>query len=251
MTDASANNQAASRQPLWKRLWPVYVIVGVIGVIMANGWHKLLSLETLRDQREILTGFVSDNFFLALAIYVATYVTATTLMLPGALWITLAGGFLFGLATGSMATVLGATLGASVLFFAARTSLGAALRNRAGPFLRRMEKEFNEDALSYMFAMRFMPMVPFPVANIAPALLGARYAPYALSTSIGVVPGVLAYSWLGAGLGDVFDAGGELDLGGFFAKLAPAFVALAVVSLLPVAIKRIRAARKTDLKTDI
>ena len=232
-----------ARAPLWRQLWPLAVIAAALGVVVANGWHRYLSLDTLQSQREFLASFVSEHFLIALASYVAVYMTATVLMVPGALWITISGGFLFGLATGSLATVAGATMGASILFQAARTSIGAALRERAGPFLQKMEAGFREDALSYMFALRFLPVVPFPVANVAPALLGARFGQYVLTTAVGVIPGVLAYTWLGAGLGKAFDAGQTPDLAGIAVNLAPALAALGAVSLIPVLWKRI--ARKS------
>ena len=81
-------------------------------------------------------------------------------------------------------------------------------------------------------------MVPFPVANIAPALLGAKLPHYVLSTALGILPGVIAYTWIGAGLGAVFAAGEEPNLAGFARQLLPAFFALAAISLAPVVMKR-------------
>ncbi|MFC7291221.1 TVP38/TMEM64 family protein [Hirschia litorea] len=237
MSDISPNITKKSPHIL-VRLWPLYLIAIVIVVIFANGWHKVLSLETLRTQREYLTGFVADNLILAVLAYLAIYAAATLFMIPGALWITISGGFLFGLAGGSALTVVGATLGASALFFAAKTSLGTTLQERAGPFVKKMEAGFKEDALSYMFALRFLPVVPYPVANIAPALLGAKYSQYAMTTMLGIIPGVVAYTWIGAGLGATFDAGQTPDLAGLAKNLMPAFLALGVVSLIPVAWKK-------------
>ena len=230
--------KSKSKQSIWLRLWPIYLIAAAIGLVFAMGWHEVLSLETLRDQRAQLTTFVDENFLLALLVFVVIYVLATVLMVPGALWITISGGFMFGVAIGSLGTVVGATLGASTLFMAARTSIGKALHERAGPWLQKMESGFREDAISYMFALRLLPIVPFPVANIAPALLGARYPSFVFTTFFGVLPAVVAYSWLGAGLGATFDAGEELDVVGFFRNFAPAFAALGVVALIPPFYKR-------------
>ncbi len=221
------------------RMWPIYIMAVVIAVFIANGWHKLLSQETLQTQREVLTSFVSENLIVAVFAYLAIYAFATLFMIPGALWITISGGFLFGLAGGSILTVIGATLGASALFFAAKTSLGTALQDKAGPFVKKMEAGFKEDALSYMFALRFLPIVPFPVANIAPAILGAKYSQYALTTALGIIPGVIAYTWIGAGLGATFDAGETPDFAGVAKNLLPALIALGIVSLIPVAWKKI------------
>ena len=224
---------------LWIKLWPIYLIGAGILAAWQFGLFQYLSLETLREQQETLQTFVADNLLIAVLIYLSVYAAATLFMLPGALWITISGGFLFGLVGGSAATIAGATLGASLLFFAAKTSIGSALRERAGPFMEKMEAGFNENPFSYMFALRLLPVVPFPVANIAPALLGAKYREYALATAIGIIPGVVAYTWIGAGLGATFAAGEDPNLAVIARNMVPALAALGVVALIPVVYKKL------------
>jgi uncharacterized membrane protein YdjX (TVP38/TMEM64 family) len=241
--------QADKPTPLAIRLWPLYVIAAGIIAAWALGLFDYLSLATLRTQQDALRSFVSEHLFLAIGAYILIYAAATLFMVPGALWITIAGGFLFGLWGGTPVTIVGATLGASLLFFAARTSVGAALRERAGPFVRKMERGFQEDALSYMFALRFLPVVPFPVANIAPAILGAKYRDYAITTALGIIPGVMAYTWIGAGLGATFAAGEDPNIASIAKNLVPAFAALGVVSLIPVAYKKIFSKKAAKLES--
>ena len=234
---------------VWIRLWPVYVIAAGLIAAWQFGLFRYLSLETLQAHNRTLQGFVEAHLLLAVLAYVAIYAAATVFMLPGALWITITGGLVFGLIGGSLATIAGATLGASLLFFAAKTSLGRTLHERAGKFVRRMENGFRENAISYMFALRLLPVVPFPVANIAPALLGAKYRDYALTTALGIIPGVVAYTWIGASLGATFDAGETDNLFDVVKNFIPAFVALGIVALLPVAYRKIagrKAARLED-----
>lgn len=230
---------------IWVRLWPVYVIAAGLIAAWRFGLFKYFSLETLQSQNDALQDFVGEHLILALAAYVLIYAAATLFMLPGALWITIAGGLLFGLIGGSVATVIGATTGASLLFFAAKTSVGKALHDKAGGFVKKMESGFNENAISYMFALRLLPVVPFPVANIAPALLGAKFRDFALTTALGIIPGVVAYTWIGESLGATFDAGETQSLFDAVKNFVPAFIALGVVALLPVAYKKI-AGRKAD-----
>ncbi|WP_430403050.1 TVP38/TMEM64 family protein [Hyphomonas sp.] len=243
------NTPAPKPTPLAIRLWPLYVIGAGLLASWAFGLFDYFSLETLRTQQDALRGFVSEHLVLAVGAYVLIYAAATLFMIPGALWITIAGGFLFGLYGGTPATVAGATLGASLLFFAARTSVGAALRERAGPFVKKMERGFQEDALSYMFALRFLPIVPFPVANIAPAVLGAKYRDYAITTALGIIPGVIAYTWIGAGLGATFAAGEDPNIANIARNLVPAFAALGVVSLIPVAYKKLFSKKAAKLES--
>ncbi len=241
----SETSDKTSPTSIWIRLWPVYLIAAGLIAAWQFGLFRYLSLETLQTQNEALQGFVDEHLLLAVAAYIAIYAAATLFMLPGALWITVSGGLLFGLVGGSAATVTGATIGASLLFFAARTSVGKALHDKAGGFVRKMEAGFNENAISYMFALRLIPVVPFPVANIAPALLGAKYRDFALTTALGIIPGVVAYTWIGESLGATFDAGETQSLFGAVKNFVPAFVALGVVALLPVVYKKI-AGRKAD-----
>lgn len=231
--------------PIWVKLWPVYLIAAVLIGAWQLGLFQYLSLDTLREQQDLLQTFVSDNLFLAVTIFIAIYAAATLFMIPGALWITIAGGFLFGLVGGALATIAGATLGASLLFFAAKTSIGSALRDRAGPFMAKMEAGFNQNPFSYMFALRLLPVVPFPVANIAPALLGAKYREYAITTAVGIIPGVIAYTWVGSGLGATFAAGEDPNLASVARNMLPALAALGVVALIPVAYKKMTG-RKAD-----
>lgn len=242
MTDTMKDTPASAPKKVnWlKRLVPIAIVLLGIGAMYMSGLYNYLSIDTLERKRQYLKDFVSEHLLIAVISYIAVYALATLFMLPGALWITIAGGFLFGLFGGSAVTVTGATLGATMLFLVARTSLGKPLQERAGPFLRKLEAGFREDAFSYMFFLRFFPGIPFPIANIAPALLGARLPAFVITTFFGIMPGVFAYTWIGAGLGGVFDRGEEIDTAGLFTQIAPPLAALAIVSLIPIAMKRFR-----------
>lgn len=234
----SGDEAPVKKSNMFVKLWPIFAIIAAVVVFISNGWHEVLTLETLRERREVLLAFVQENMLIAVLAYIGIYIVATVVMTPGAGVLTIAGGFLFGLVTGSILTVIGATLGASTLFFAAKSSVGSILREKAGPFVSKMEEGFKQDAWSYMFALRFIPAVPYPVANIAPAIFGAKYSQYAITTMLGIIPGVIAYTWIGSGLGATFDAGENPDLAGVAKNLIPALVALGVVALIPVAWKK-------------
>jgi uncharacterized membrane protein YdjX (TVP38/TMEM64 family) len=224
--------------PLWRRLWPVYIILAGLGIALSQGWHELLTLESLSANAASLDAMVRDNFLVVFVSYVAIYAAATTFMVPGSA-LTIGGGFLFGLALGTPATVIGATLGASILFFASKTSIGSVLRDVAGPFIEKMRAGFAENPVSYMFALRLIPLFPFAAVNIAPGLLGAKYRDYVLTTFFGIIPGTLAYTWIGAAVKGTLLEGGTPDIGSLASNFVPAFIALGLVSLLPVAYKKL------------
>jgi uncharacterized membrane protein YdjX (TVP38/TMEM64 family) len=223
--------------PLWRRLWPVFIILAGLGIALSQGWHELLTLSSLSANAANLDAMVRDNFPIVFLSYVVIYAAATTFMVPGSA-LTIGGGFLFGLMLGTPATVIGATLGASILFFASRTSLGSLLRDVAGPFIGKMRAGFAENPVSYMFALRLIPLFPFAAVNIAPGLLGARYRDYAVTTFLGIIPGTLAYTWIGAAVKGTLLEGGTPDIGSLASNFLPAFIALGLVSLLPVAYKK-------------
>lgn len=222
---------------LWIRLWPVYVILLGLALALSQGWHEYLTLAALSANAVSLDAMVKENFLIVFAAYILIYAAATTFMVPGSA-LTIAGGFLFGLVIGTPATVIGATIGASILFFASKTSIGAVLRDVAGPFIEKMRAGFAENPVSYMFALRLIPIFPFAAVNIAPGLLGAKYRDYLLTTFFGIIPGTLAYTWIGAAVKGTLLEGGTPDIGSLAANFVPAFIALGLVSLLPVAYKK-------------
>lgn len=221
------------KSSIWGRAALVVVFAAALGAAWYFGLFKYLSFEAIRAQREELTAFVAANQVLAFGIFIAVYFAVTSLSIPGALWITILGGYLFGLVGGSIATIIGATLGATALFLMARYLLADTLRARAGPFLQRLEAGFKNNAVSYLLTLRLVPVVPFFIANIAPAFLGARLTTYVWTTAVGIIPGVIAYTWIGAGLGAAFDSGKAPDVAAFARELAPAFIALALLAIAP------------------
>ena len=117
-----------------KKYLPILIILATMITIFAFGLHKHLTFQSLADHRALLTNFVSENFVLASLAFVAIYVAATALSVPGASIISITGGFLFGTLIGGTWIVIGATLGASILFIAVKTAFGETLRQKAGPW---------------------------------------------------------------------------------------------------------------------
>lgn len=229
---------------IWWRLAPVAIIAAGFAAFFAFGLDRYLSFDTLSDNRQALLAWQADNRMLAAVCFVAVYALVVALSLPGAIWMTIAGGFLFGTVEGSIYVVVAATVGASAIFLAARYAFGDILRAKAGPAIRRMEAGFTENALSYLLVLRLVPIFPFWLVNLVPAFLGVPLRTFVIGTVFGIIPGSVVYTLVGNGLGAVFDAGGRPNLGLIFEPeiLAP-IIGLALLSLVPVAYKRYRAGR--------
>ena len=243
MTDTSINEKPS--KPIWIKLWPFYIILAGLAFAISQGWHTQLTPAALGENAAFLDGKLEENFLLVLLAFIGIYIAATAFMVPASV-LTVAGGFLFGVWIGAPATVLGATIGACILFTAAKTSIGETLKSIAGPFVGKMEAGFNESPFSYLFSLRLIPIFPFAVVNIAPAILGAKFRDYFITTLFGIIPGTVAYSLIGSGLRGALDeaakAGKELNFAEFVTnagkELLPAFFALAIVALIPAIYKK-------------
>jgi uncharacterized membrane protein YdjX (TVP38/TMEM64 family) len=237
-----------------------FVAPAVILSLMALGYalrlHSYLTLSAIAENRADLEAFTANNLPLAVLIYAALYITIVALSFPGATVLTIVGGFLFGWLVGGISTIIAATLGATVIFQIARSSFGESLARRAGPFLSKLKQGFETDAFNYLLFLRLVPAFPFWLVNIAPALSNVSLRIFATATLIGIIPGTFAFAFIGAGLGSVLDAQAAeharcvaektAELCSF--NLSPshlvtreliyAFVALGIVSLIPIAIRK-------------
>ncbi|WP_245615501.1 TVP38/TMEM64 family protein [Afifella pfennigii] len=228
------------------RWLPAILVVVVLATFYVFGGHRYLSMEVLAEQQEALKAHVEARLPLAASLYVLTYVALVAVSFPGASIVTIAGGLMFGWIVGGTLSVIGATIGACIIFLIARTSIGEALERRAGPRLKRLADGFREDAFHYLLFLRLAPIFPFWVINLAPALFGMRLGPYALATLVGILPGTFAYSYFGEGLGTAFDAEGPT----VSPQLLIGFAVLALAALLPIVLKRWRGTGHADDKQE-
>lgn len=244
-----------------KRVLPVLALAAFAALVVSQGWHNYLTLEQIAENRDLLKGYIGQNYLLALLAYMGIYIVVIALSLPGGAFLTLTGGFLFGWLVGGAATVVAATIGATIIFLIAKTSFGEPLAARAGPWLGKLRAGFQESALNYLLFLRLVPLFPFWLVNLAPALLGVGLGTYVVGTFFGIIPGTFAFAFAGVGLDSVIEAqqasyqsclvsqGANaaqfceftLDPGALVTKeLLIAFAALGVVALLPVVLKKFK-----------
>ena len=223
-----------------RKLLPLLVIL----VVAVAGYFTLgdyLSFDTLRDNREVLLSFRDQNYALAVLAFMAIYVAIVAFSLPGAAVASLTGGFLFGVFPGVLLNVGAATIGATIIFSAARYGLGEALSRKMDASegtVKQIKDGLRDNELSFLFLMRLVPAVPFFAANLIPALVGVSTFRFVFTTFFGIIPGGLVYTWIGAGLGEVFARGQIPDLGLLFSPhiLGP-ILALCALAALPVVLK--------------
>ena len=226
------------------RFLPLLLLALLVVAILASGVTRYLNLDALRTHEAALRRFIGAHRLLALATFIGLYMVATASSLPGATILTLAGGYLFGTWLGGGASVIGATLGAVIVFFAVRTSLGAVLREKAersGGKLQAVIDGVEAGAFGYILTLRLIPLAPFWLVNIAAALAGAPLRAYAAATLLGIMPATFIYSGIGAGIGAVVARGQTPNLGVIFEpRILLPLVALGLLSLATTLFQRFR-----------
>jgi len=249
---------------MWRRLVPAAILLLGLALFLLFGLERYFSFEMLSRHHATLATWVADNTMLAVVLFVLAYALVVAFSLPIAIIITPLGGFLFGIWLGAILSVIGATLGSVAVFLAARTAFYDLFHARAGAALARFEDGFRRDSFSYLLFLRLVPAFPFFLVNLVPAFAGVRLTPFVAATALGVIPGALVYALAGSGLdsviaaqqaehGDclaaghpdcqmVFDAKGVLT-----PQLIGALIALGLLALVPVVVKRFRSRARAAL----
>lgn len=214
------------------------LFAGVVAAFFALGGHRYVSLEAVKANRDALLAFAQQHYAASLAIAFVVYVAVTAFSLPGGLVMSLTVGFLFGRWIGTALVVVAATIGATIVFVAARYVFADAARKRLGTLGERINAGFTENAFSYLLFLRLVPLFPFFLVNLAPAFTSVPVSTYALATFVGIVPGTFVFVNLGQTLGRIESLQGLVSI-----ETLGAFALLGLFALVPVAIRRLRARR--------
>jgi uncharacterized membrane protein YdjX (TVP38/TMEM64 family) len=239
---ALTEGTALPGQRSWLRLLllPTLIALGIAAIAVFH-LDRYLSSHVLAANRAWLLREVAHNLIVAVLSFACLYVAATALSLPGASFLTIAAGFLFGSIFGTAIAVVSATLGATLLFAIARTSFGEIFRGRSEGALGKLKQGFGRNAFNYLLFLRLVPLFPFWLINLVAAFLGVPLRTFVIGTAFGIVPGAAVYATLGSGLGGVLDRGQTPNFKIIFSLpiLVP-ILALAALSLAPIVYRRIR-----------
>ena len=222
-----------------RRFWLAVAALGIIFAIHASGLPGSLTLETLRENRQDIVSFVSENYVLSALGFIAIYILVVALSLPSAALLTLSGGFLFGAAAGTMFTLVGATVGATLLFIFARTLMGDNAMSHFGKTGAKLACAIRANAWSYLFVLRLLPLFPFFLVNVIPAFAGVRLSTFMITTFFGIIPATTIFSLSGAGLGDVLDQGSSITVDSILTpEIIAALSGLALLALAAIPLRR-------------
>jgi uncharacterized membrane protein YdjX (TVP38/TMEM64 family) len=220
------------------KLIPLAILAAGLVAFFALGLHKYLTLDLVKENREVLKTWVHDHKTEAVLLFILAYIIVAAFSLPISVLVSITGGFLFGSVFGTIWGVIGATIGATILFLVAKSALGDPLRRRFASQVKSLEEGFRANAVSYMMLLRLVPLFPFWLVNLAAAFTGVSAATFTLTTFVGIIPGAFVFSSIGNGLNALFEAGENPDLSIWTlisdSRFYVPIIGLAVLSLIPI-----------------
>lgn len=199
----------------------------------------LLTQEKIAAAQDTLVGWVDAYFLPTAAGFVAVYIVAVALSVPGASLLTITGGFLFGPWFATIFVNIGATIGAFLVFLAARFILGKSVQEKYAASLEKFNREIEENGQSYLLTLRFIPIFPFWLINLMAGFTTVKARTFLWTTAVGIIPGSFVYAYIGHAGQAVFERGI------FTPEILVALILLAVISLVPVAMKKLRRQSKS------
>ncbi|MEO1795470.1 MAG: TVP38/TMEM64 family protein [Pseudomonadota bacterium] len=247
MTQPQAPANDAPKKSAIKRFGPLALLVtgAVLGAVFLGDY---LNFQTLADNREALLAFRDANYVLLTAIFIVAYAVIIAFALPGAAIASITGGFLFALFPGTLFNMIAATLGATATFLAARYGFGDAAAQKLDAsegVMGRIKKGIDQNQWETLFLIRLLPILPFAVSNVALSVVGLPLWKYVVGTFVGILPGAIVYTWIGAGLSEVFARGETPDLGIIFEPhIMGPILGLAALAVLPILIKTLRGGKQ-------
>ncbi|MEC9290784.1 MAG: VTT domain-containing protein [Pseudomonadota bacterium] len=194
---------------------------------------EYLSFEALGEYKGQIMAFYDERTALFISLFILAYIISTAFALPTGALLTLAGGFFMGTVTASLSVVVGATIGAVILFMAARTTLGAPLQAKVEKYAPKFKANMEDNAFEYLLFLRLVPIFPFFAVNILPSLFNIPLRTFAISTFVGIIPGTTAYCYFGSTLSNLSEPKDVLST-----QMLLAFAFLGALALVPAILKK-------------
>jgi uncharacterized membrane protein YdjX (TVP38/TMEM64 family) len=213
----------------------IALLTGGLAALLAVGLDGQFGLDAIRRHHAVLAGFVSGEPLLASLLFMGIYAFAVAISVPGVQLLAVIAGWLFGWLQGTIYVAIAATIAASAVFLLARSALGQALRDRAGPAMQRFASGFRENASSYVFVLHLVPVLPYAVVNTLPAACGVRLRTFVLAAFLGVLPSTLLLAQFGSGLGQVLAQGTAIRMSSLLTpQILIGLAGVALLALVPV-----------------
>ncbi|OGP76246.1 MAG: hypothetical protein A2V86_12415 [Deltaproteobacteria bacterium RBG_16_49_23] len=237
-------NQTGSSVP-WKKVLILLIFIGGFSAFFILGGDRYVNFSTLKANRDRLLTYTLNHYWSILIGIMIIYTVSTALSLPVATPLSLTTGFLFGLWVGTAIIFFSATLGATLVFLAARYVFAESVSRRMGTISKKLISEFNRNDFNYLLFLRLVPLFPFWLINLATAFTPIKVQTYVTATAIGIIPGAFVFTNLGQSLGRIDSPDQLLSF-----NTISALILLGIFSLIPVFFKKFRSikAEKGEVK---
>lgn len=221
------------------RFLPLILIGGSLLTAYLSGFACFLTFDHFYDIHQLATQYTQIHPIMGPLAFILIYALYVSLALPGIFLLTILAGVLFTQPFSTFYVIAAETIGGSILFLSARLASTDFFYRKSGRFLDRMEKQFQENAISYLFFLRINPLLPLWIVNIAPALFGIQYFTFFWTTVIGAAPGSFVFTQIGASLVHILKSHEQFNSSLLFnTKSTIAISSLILLALLPLLIKK-------------
>lgn len=232
-------NHVTKPNKSWVKRWIGVTLVAVLsGFAWACDLPRFWSLERLAPERDLLRAFTDMHYAVAVAVFIGLYILGAALSLPGDVFLTVAGGYLFGSLAGTLYVNIGATIGATIAFLGARYWLRDWVDARFGGQVSAFREGFEKHAFHYLLTLRLIPAIPFVLVNLLSGLTRVKVGTYVRASALGMLPGSFVFAYAGQELGMIHSVGEVLSL-----PVLLAFGLLGLLSLTPVWYRSLAKAR--------
>ena len=221
---------------LFKKLGLVAAIIIIVIVFWAFDLGRYLTLSNVKGSLEGFKSLYAEHRVLVILIYFVIYVVATSLSLPGAAVLTIAGGALFGFLTGTLIVSFASTIGATLACFVARFLLRDWVQGKFGDKIVKINEGVEKEGALYLFTLRLIPVFPFWIINLVMGLTRMRLWTFYWVSQLGMIAGTMVYINAGKELAKIDSLRGILSPG--------ILISFALLGIFPIAAKKLLALYK-------
>ena len=216
----------------------IFLMLAISSSFLFDYWAFIIDLIT--QYHTELLDFIENKFFSSLILFTIIYVVSIAISLPIGSFLTFIGGYIFGAYYGFFSVIIGATVGALILFMIIKVGILRTIGSihQKSELINKIKFGIDKNIWSYLFFIRFFPIFPFWFVNIAPAILGVRLLPYTVTTFFGIMPGSLSIILIGSGVEDIVNK--KVDFAWNFSdqKFFIGLLILSLISTLPIFLKK-------------
>ena len=225
------------KKGILKKIIVVMVLIGLVAVFFAFDLGKYMTLEYLKASQQKFEVLYAEHQVPAIAGYMVIYILVTSLSLPGAAIMTIAGGALFGLVTGTLAVSFASTIGATLAAFVARFLLRDWVQGKFGDKIAKVNEGIEKEGTFYLFTLRLIPIFPFWMINLVMGVTKMSLWSFYWVSQLGMLAGTIVYVNAGKELAKIDSLSGIMSPG--------LIISFALLGIFPLAVKKIVAFFRT------